>query len=628
MDESYIEKNKEQFSFETKTKEEQQVKVGFDENVFDNQQLSAQKKSEQIANIPQMKSQNIEAVETNLQKVDMIQDLDVEYSTAAKRKAAIRQAYKQTGKSGKPDKLGDRQKKTAEKLAQQKRLKAYVPEPDNGYSTAQRRLVAEYFPEHISGQMAEIKTKMAGLNLENNEELSKNIIPAMAFVDQLEKFKDSVYNAFHKNALEKEMEGQIREFLCAATKISDYVKVRKDLIQNKYYALLSGKDTATISNEELGKKAKQFKDSNPELAKYYEVLLRSREKNLTTKDVTAIMAEAKKLVSEKKDGWDAFLEEGKAEREEILQEKVRMKAKMKRMVTKKKEEDKLYASDESYKEYPLLKSDDMIKAFMKHEYNKPGTKESAMLYGRYFQFGKENSEVYGDMDNTYFMSGNGSIMNTYVRNREKGLEKRKEYLLDVKYKTDKKFKSMSPVEQEDFIQKELDQWEKEAKVRIKMLKDGCKADEIPHNTHLYRMIGEDVLDRMGVRGKNDAETVANINKKAGSSFKETSFASVGYRVDNIGAIRRMPIMFTILCDKGKKCFISANVRETEILFDKPEYEIVKAELCTDKMVPLSDTHMTLTKKGVGDLDSSNESVGTFKGINITVKLVSSAAEQS
>ena len=628
MDENYIEKNKDQLLFQTKTKEDQKLKVGFDDNVLDNQQISAQKADVHVDNIEQMKSNNALVVEKNLQKVDMIQDLDVEYSTAAKRKAAIRKAYKQTGKSGNPDKLGDRQKKMTEKLAQQKRLKAYVPEPDSGYSVVQRRLVAEYFPEHITGQMAELKTKMGELKLENNEEISQNIIPAMAFVDQLEKFKDSVYNAFHKNALEKEMEGQIREFLCAATKISDYVKVRKELIQNKYYALLSGKDSATLSDEELSKKAKQFKDSNPELSKYYEVLLQSREKNLTAKDVASVTEEAKKLVSEKKDGWDAFLEEGKAEREEALQEKARMVAKRKRMVVKKKEEDKLYASDDSYKEYPLLKSDDMIKSFMKHEYNKPGTKESAMLYGRYFQFGKENSDVYGDTDNTYFMSGNATILNTYVRNREKGLEKRKEYLLDVKYKSDKKFQSMSSAEQDDFIQKELDLWEKEAKVRIKMLKDGCKADEIPHNTHLYRMIGEDVLNRMGVKGKNDAETVANINKKAGSTFKETSFSSVGYRVDNIGAIRRMPVMFTILCDKGKKCFISANIRETEILFDKPEYEIVKAEVCTDKMVPLSDTHMTLTKKGVNDLDSSNESVGTFKGINITVKLISSAAEES
>ena len=619
-------------------KEELEIK---NEEVFESQNLTDQKN--EIDEIFKEEaeffaSQENLIVSDNYKKVEYIDNIDLKTDEVKEQKAAIKTAYKETGKTGSPDKLNDRQKKMSVKLEQQKKLSEYVPAPKMEGPAWQRRMLANKDHQFIRKLTDKLKNALDELKFGSNEEIAENYSKIMETMDKVESLKDSLWAAERGNKpISEELNNDVRQVLATAGVIKDHVDAQAKVMGNKYYALLAQKDTAKLSDKELNAKAEQYKESNPELSRYYSALAEAKSKCLSKKDVLQAREEANKRIDNNKDGWNALRYDGveewakkiKEDQERAEQEELKKSletAKKKRLEKKKIRERDLADSDELYKEYPLLDSSEMMKISQNHVYNQPGTKESGELYCKFFQFGKDNSKVYGNVDNTYFMSNNGFFINAYLRDRKKGLEKKRENLLTHHFSKMKEYEEASSQDQEKMMQQALDEWEEKAKGLIKRLKDGCKADKIPHNTMLFRMAEEGMLDALGVNAGSQKEIVDNINKKKGTTFKETAFASMGYRVDNMNCFKKLPVMFTILCEKGKKCFVSANIKETEVLFDKPEYEILRAEVCDGKKIPLSDTHMMLPKEGIDAIDYSNEEVGTYKGINIIVKLKTSESE--
>ena len=235
------------------------------------------------------------------------------------------------------------------------------------------------------------------------------------------------------------------------------------------------------------------------------------------------------------------------------------------------------------------------------------TDEYTQIYGHNFQFTGTR------ISSAYIKTGNAAIINQYIRDRQAGLEaKRKEF---AKY-----------IKEEDKLQKKLEEWEEEIKDTIALLKQNAKHDSIPQKCRLYRMCGDYVLKNLGLDPANFKDNkqllVDQLNQKQGTVFKEANFSSTGYRGDgDYFGVLDSPIMLTILCEKGQKCFITANQRETEIIFDKPEFEIVKAELADEdhaKKIPLSSNSLKKKKYGI---DYSTETTAEFKGgIHLVVRL--------
>lgn len=166
------------------------------------------------------------------------------------------------------------------------------------------------------------------------------------------------------------------------------------------------------------------------------------------------------------------------------------------------------------------------------------------------------------------------------------------------------------------------QWENDTKKTIEVMKRATKDTRLQKKTRFMRMVDESFLNyalKLEGNGKNlvkqledgnGGEIMKQINKTAGTVCKDKGFISTGYKVD--GEFYNSPIMLTLLCDSGQKCFVTDNKDEAEVIFAPgTRYVILGAYAHGEngKKVPASPG--SYQTKGVVD----------FRGIEIVAKII-------
>lgn len=569
-------------------------------------------------------------VEKNLQQLEVEKDL--EHLTDAQREEAIEKAYeehKNGTKLNALDKKGKRAKNMKKKAGYRKKAKSFkLPEPTNLH-----KLIAEAKPVDVETLIEEaniLQAAFSNLKIKNDEAFSNNLESNFEVLAALDKLKANFAKAVRKNIIQSRgsfHSENVRRTIAMGEQVKKYMIAQQQLMQNPYYTMLAKKDVAGLSNEELVKKANAVEKANPTLAGYYRSVLAVRESGFERKKGMDVAYDnAAKQVAANKDDIDELVRIDKFEERAIKGEEARLerekKAKDRDFQTKKKNFYKYYHplykkvedsnreienQDPEISEYKILSSYDVYEEIQKNPANDMNTDEYQQLYGHNFQY------THSRIDTAYIKTGNGALINLYIRDRKAGLEaKRKIYAKRIK--------------DEKKLQKKLEEWEEGIKDTIALLKQNAKHDSIPQKCRLYRMCGDYVLQSLGLdpeAHKDDKQALVDqLNKMQGMTFKEKNFSSTGYRGDgDYFGVLKSPIMLTILCEKGQKCFITANQRETEIIFDKPEFEIVKAELADKnhpKKIPLSSRKLEHGEHGI---DFSSEGTEHYQGgINLVVRL--------
>ena len=588
-------------------------------------------------------------VEENLQQLEVEEDLEL--LTDAQREAAIEKAYEEHKKGTKLnalDKKGKRAKNMKKKAEYRKKAKAFQPPQPTNLG----KLIDEAGPidaRTIDDEAGQLETAIKALKIQNDEAFSKNLesnFEVLTLLDQVKADFCKAVNAMAIQNLNSSRSEYIRTAIAMGEQVKKYMIAQQQLMQNPYYTMLAKKDVAGLSNEELEKKAKTVEAANPTLADYYRKLLNVRNCGFErAKGMDAAYRNASNQVTENKDNIDALLETGKIAEQQYRQEKKRKnkenklaerakKAEQAKLLREQKANDakfqknkqkfydhyhakyakveesnrELEKLDPKISEYKILSSFDVWEQIQKNPTNDMNTDEYHQIYGHNFQYSGLRP------DSAYIKTSNASIINQYIRNHEAGLEaKRNEYAKTIQDETE--------------IQKKLEEWEEEIQDTIALLKQNAKHDSIPQKCRLYRMCGDYVLKNLGLDPEanfkdNKQLLVDQLNKMQGTVFKEGNFSSTGYRGDgDYFGVLDSPIMLTILCEEGQKCFITGNQRETEIIFDKPEFEIVKAELADKdhaKKIPISSGSLKQTDYGI---DFSSEKTAEFKGgIHLVVRL--------
>lgn len=588
-------------------------------------------------------------VEKNLQQLE--DEVNLELLTDAQREKNIEKAYEAHKKGTKLntlDKKGKRAKSMKKKVEYRKKAKAFkLPKPTN-----LGKLIDEagfIDPASVVNEARTLESIIKSLKIKDDEAFSSNLESNFKMFNWLDRVKAVYCKAVSVKIirdLNVKDSKRIRTVIAMGEQVKKYMIAQQQLMQNPYYTMLAKKDVAGLSGEELVKKANAVKAVNPTLAEYYLKVLEVRNSGFErAKGMSVAYKNASKLVDKNKDNIDVLLESGKTKLQQYRKERIKKKNEKKFAERVKKAEEakrkreekekdpefqeikkqfadeyrpkykmveesnrKLENLDPEISEYKILNSYDLWEQIQKNPANDMNTDEYEQIYGNNFQYLGTRS------DSAYVKTGNAFILNMYIRNREEGLlEKRKWYARFI------------PDEME--IEKRLEEWEDEIKDTIALLKQNTKRDSIPQKCRLFRMCGDYVLKNLGLDTakylkNNKQELVNQLNKLQGMTFKEKNFSSTAYRGDgDYDGVLKQPVMLTILCEKGQKCFITANQREAEIIFDKPEFEIVKAELADEnhpKRIPLSSGALVHNNYGI---DFSSETTSEYTGgINLVVRL--------
>ena len=613
----YLQKKREEFIIDTR---EEHSEIAENANIIS---TSTRNLNENIIKDDGMREkidddENLSIIQNNMEEeVELDEEIQApDYSTAESRKAAITAAYQRSGHEGNPNKLNDRQKKMDQKLKQRDRIKAYKP-VKNTVPAQERQMPMD--DATIEETVAEYMNAIKQVNISSNEKLAANFESIMETLNSIEMLKDSVRKELCNRELGQKVKEDCDVLFETAEILRRYMDVHRKMITNDYYALLARADSDAMTVEELRERSADLKKENPKLSQYYNALADVREMSYYGKKTSAMIREARNL--EKKKGIFADMER----EAEALQ----------------REEERNTVEEVTADYQTQLKSEDMFQASQEHVYNRFGTAESRMLYGSFFQFSGEKSSTQGagySDQFAYFNSSYAKTISKYANEDDISMRKRKaEIEKDLKWKAEierelngvekPKLREDEERAEEEKMKKMVDDEyqhrEETIKPRVDLLKQATKADTIPENTMLYKMTTKGALRDFGVReGDSPREIVRKIKQSKNKVIDGKGFESAGYRVDKNR--RNLPVMFTILTDKGRKCMISANTRKAELVFHKPVYEVLTAEVCENKEIPVSDPNVELKEwKRLGKL---NESTETFTGINIVVHLKTSAAE--
>ncbi len=269
---------------------------------------------EKKENEPEQKEKNMAVVNKNLMKVEYVEEVKADYSNEEKRKAAIKEAYKASGRAGDPNKLNDRQKKMQTKLAQQEKIAEYKPIIKEDVPIVERRANAKMSNPQIAEYVVEYMRNLKAIKIGSNEDLANNYGTIMDTLDSIEELKDHVWNCAYNKKLSNDTEKDARILFASADRLREYVDAQKELMQNKYYALLAQEDTKDFSDEQIEEKAKNCEKINPELARYYRSFIKARNKTPESKKVGMIIEGARKSFSEDDENWQNWLSEGRIKR--------------------------------------------------------------------------------------------------------------------------------------------------------------------------------------------------------------------------------------------------------------------------------------------------------------------------
>ena len=210
----------------------------------------------------------------------------------------------------------------------------------------------------------------------------------------------------------------------------------------------------------------------------------------------------------------------------------------------------------------------------------------------------------------YLRCGNSSYINSYLRTG-----KVPDYIIE---QSNNKEHSIS-----------VEEWKKGADKTIDYMWKATHSNVLQKKTRLTRMVNIDFfehalkMDKNQVAVKNpynvtadESEKIANAAKKlVGTTITDKSFISTGAKVDQ--PFRHLPVMMTLLCEKGQKCFVTDNKIESEVILPKnSKYVIVGivSHAKDGKKIPVVNG------------DNLSQEIENYKGIEIIAKVVQNADE--
>ena len=174
--------------------------------------------------------------------------------------------------------------------------------------------------------------------------------------------------------------------------------------------------------------------------------------------------------------------------------------------------------------------------------------------------------------------------------------------------------------------KDVRGWENNAKKTIKALKLATKDNTLEKKTRLTRMMNVDffknvlkidsqllninINDGDAVNKKKYEKIVNKAQKYIGTKITDKAFLSTGTKMDM--PFKDRPVMMTLLCEEGQKCFVTSNKSETEVILPPgTEYTIVeiKSHGMQAKKIPTTHT------------EKLDQMVQDYKGIEVIVKVI-------
>ena len=173
------------------------------------------------------------------------------------------------------------------------------------------------------------------------------------------------------------------------------------------------------------------------------------------------------------------------------------------------------------------------------------------------------------------------------------------------------------------------QWKKEAEKTIDRMWLATHNNVLKKKTRLTRMVNIDFFDyalkmdkkylpknKDAVISAEQSESIAKqAQKYVGTVITDKSFISTGAKVDM--PFRYLPVMMTLLCEKGQKCFVTDNKIETEVILPKnSKYVIVGVVSHAGKGI----------KVPVVSGENHEQEIETYKGIEVIVKVIENADE--
>ena len=331
-----------------------------------------------------------------------------------------------------------------------------------------------------------------------------------------------------------------------------------------------------------------------------------------------------------------------------------------------------YEIDDEFPEYKVMSNETIANHIVNNKYNY--NRNQYYIYGSYVGRGEGIGDkpqlMVEHMHYGYVSTYNGSHINAYLRSREEGLATHRAYMLNKA--TDRKpedtdaFKLTSDQEMKDFCTKygsryglrydalvyELEKWEEDIKECIDDTTNATGENELTEKHRLFRMVSDAYLQNaLHIDTKQSiVEQVKAINKASGTVVQDKGFMSTGFKVDEHffagEGNHNLPIMLTLLTEKGQKCFVTANVIEGEVILPPGTKYMIMGAFAhgkDGKKVPVTsmDNDHVISDEDLDDdqyegsaeekkknvasaLASSGKmdgKLGLFKGIEIVAKVI-------
>lgn len=285
-----------------------------------------------------------------------------------------------------------------------------------------------------------------------------------------------------------------------------------------------------------------------------------------------------------------------------------------------------------YSRYNELGADEVVKMVDKNRFNKENAKK---VYG----FLDKNPTGEESLKTKYICSFGASRFNKYIRYQEdkdklnllrikvgENSEEYKEFQKNLKEEAKELGKELSRIEVND-----VNAWMGEAEKLKASLDVATKLNKLDKKAKFYRMVDPDILSwgfglTYSDRSMSPAEIVEKLNKKAGMGFEDKSVMSVGWKVDY--GFRERPVMLTLLTEKGKKCFVTRNYKESEVIFGRnTRYMFVEAINHTGDIKRMKTSpNVADNETNAAKMESESANFG-FAGIELVMKVLPSDEEE-
>ncbi len=163
---------------------------------------------------------------------------------------------------------------------------------------------------------------------------------------------------------------------------------------------------------------------------------------------------------------------------------------------------------------------------------------------------------------------------------------------------------------------------------VTAMDSATEANQLEKEQKVYRMVDERFLSwalHMNfdtVKKMSTAERTEAINNCHGMIITDHGYMSTGYCMDE--AFLQEPIMLTLLTPKDKKCFVTSNFTEAEIIFPKgTKYQVIQA---IDHSASPKVMKVSKPKGSCSETESDAEEIrsyryGDFKGIEVIVSML-------